>query len=212
MRRASVLVAEDHEVVAQGLVAMLAGVYDVVGSVADGNQVVPAVELHRPDILLLDLSLPNRGGINLLPDILTASSETRVVVLSMHVDPHLVDAAMQSGAMAFVPKNAGIEELQIGITEALAGRRYISPKLPQHPEPTDADPIGWTRLTARQQAIVRGIARGLTSDEIADELGVTVWTVNFHRRSIRRILGIHSEIEMHRYALLASTQQHEGNV
>ena len=208
MKKPRLLLAEDHELVGQGLSAMLSGDYDVVGIVPDGAQVVPAVQKQNPDVLLLDLSLPNRTGIDLLPELMKAKPGLLVLVLTMHVDPHLADLAMSLGARGFIPKNSSLEELRDAIERIRNGERYLSPKVPdQAYRGRVTDPMGFAQLTERQQKIVRMLAKGLSSEEIARELGVTVWTVAFHRKNIRKALGMKSDAEMHRYAILVGMSE-----
>jgi DNA-binding NarL/FixJ family response regulator len=210
MTRPRLVLAEDHELVGQGFVAVLSGEYDVVATITDGDEVVAGVKEHKPEVLLLDLSLPNRNGIDLLPELRTACPDVRVLVLTMHVDPHLVEMAMKLGAAGYVPKNATVNELRNAIEEVRVGRKYLSPKLPKQAHHGSAvDPMGFSRLTERQQNIVRMIARGLNSDQIAEALGLSVWTIHFHRKNIRRALGIHSDLEMYRYAILVGSDEEE---
>ena len=199
----TLLLAEDHELVGQGLKAMLSADYEVLDLVQDGAEVVSAVMKHKPDVLLLDLSLPHRNGIDLLTDLFKARPRLRVLVLTMHVDPHLANMAMSLGAHGFVPKNAGLDELRTAIEVIREGGKYLSPKIPEQGNRGNvAGPMGFSQLTARQQKIVRMLAKGMSSEEIAEELGVTVHTVAFHRKNIRRALGVKSDAEMHRYAIL----------
>jgi DNA-binding NarL/FixJ family response regulator len=199
------LLAEDHELVGQGLKAMLSADYEVLGLVQDGADVVAAVRRRKPDVLLLDLSLPHRNGIDLLAELLKTNPELRVLVLTMHVDPHLASMAMSLGARGFVPKNAGLDELRTAIEVIREGGKYLSPKIPEKGRRGKlAGPMGFSQLTARQQSIVRMLGKGMSSEEIAEELGVTVHTVAFHRKTIRRALGVKTDAEMHRYAILAA--------
>lgn len=208
MTKPRLVLAEDHELVGQGFVAVLSGEYDVVATLTDGDKVVAGVKEHKPEVLLLDLSLPNRNGIDLLPELRTACPDVRVLVLTMHVDPHLVEMAMKLGAAGFVPKNATVDELRGAIEEVRAGRKYLSPKLPkQAHHGSVADPMGFSRLTERQQKIVRMIAQGMNSDQIAEALGLSVWTIHFHRKNIRRALGVHNDMEMYRYAILVGSEE-----
>ena len=208
MKKPRLLLAEDHELVGQGLSAMLSADYDILGIVADGAQVVSAVQKHKPDVLLLDLSLPNRTGIDLLPELMKAKPDLLVLVLTMHVDPHLADVAMSLGARGFIPKNSSLDELRDAIEKIRKGERYLSPKVPEQVYRGQVtDPMGFAQLTERQQRIVRMLAKGLSSEEIARELGVTVWTVAFHRKNIRKALGMKSDAEMHRYAILVGMSE-----
>jgi DNA-binding NarL/FixJ family response regulator len=197
------VIAEDHDMVAQGFKAMLGKDCDVVEVVRDGKDVVAAVKKHHPDILLLDLSLPNRTGMDILTDLRASQPEVRIVVVTMHVDPVLVDAAVGLGAAGFVPKDAGIEELKTAINEVAAGRRYVSRRIRRRgPRGNAVDRMGFSQLTPRQQEIVRMIGRGLKGEEIAEQLGLTLHTVRFHRKNIGRLLGLETEWAMVRYAIL----------
>jgi DNA-binding NarL/FixJ family response regulator len=197
------VIAEDHDMVAQGFKTMLGKDCDVLEVVRDGKDVVASVKKHHPDILLLDLSLPNRTGMDILTDLRTTMPEVRIVVVTMHVDPVLVDAAVGLGAAGFVPKDSGVEELKTAINEVAAGRRYVSRRIRRRgPRGNAVDRMGFSQLTPRQQEIVRMIGRGLKGEEIAEQLGLTLHTVRFHRKNIARLLGLESEWAMVRYAIL----------
>jgi DNA-binding NarL/FixJ family response regulator len=209
--RARLLMAEDHDMVAQGFRAMLGRDCEIVEVVRDGQDVVPAVRKHKPDVLLLDLSLPHRTGMDILTELRQTMPDVRVVVVTMHVDPVLVDAAMSLGAAGFVPKDAGVEELKAAIGEAVAGRRYVSRRVRRRgPRGNAVDRMGFSQLTPRQQEIVRMIGRGLKGEEIAEQLGLTLHTVKFHRKNIARMLGLESEWAMVRYALLVTMAEEQN--
>ncbi|HET6947708.1 MAG TPA: response regulator transcription factor [bacterium] len=199
------VVAEDHEMVAQGFRAMLSRHCEILEVVRDGREVIECVRRHRPDVVLLDLSLPHRTGVDILTDLAKTMPEVKVVVVTMHVDPILVDATLGLGACAFVPKDAGVEELKAAINEAVAGRRYVSRRARRRgPRGQAVDRMGFSQLTPRQQEIVRMIGRGLKGEEIAEQLGLTLHTIRFHRKNIARQLGLEGEWEMLRYAMLVS--------
>jgi DNA-binding NarL/FixJ family response regulator len=213
MIRPSLVLAEDHEMLCQGLKAMLEPHYAVLATVGDGARVVEVVRRYRPDVLLLDLSLPHRSGLDLLSDLAELDPPPRVVIVTMHVDRAMADMTIRLGAAAFVPKDADVHELCIAIDEALAGRHYLSPRVPPRTHRgADSEPMGFCQLTPRQQEIVRLMGRGQTSDQIADQLGLSAHTIHFHRKSIRRRLGIRSDWEMLRYAMLVAmhTQEVQG--
>ncbi len=208
MSKPRLLLAEDHQIVGEGLSSMLSHDYDVCGIVADGARVVEEFRRHKPDVVLLDLSLPNRTGIDLLPELIKLDPNARVLVLTMHVDPHLAELAISLGARGFVPKNSGVEDLRTAIEAVRAGGIYVSPNVPEQGfRGLNCDPVGFGQLTPRQQRIVRLLAKGRSSEEIAEELGVTVWAVAFHRKNIRKALGIKSDAEMHRYAIIVGMSE-----
>jgi DNA-binding NarL/FixJ family response regulator len=203
MKRPRVLLADDHEMVAKGLEALLSEDYEVLGIVTDGAAVLGAVREHRPDLLLLDLTLPNRSGIDVLEDLQYEALRPRVLVVTMHVDHALMEAALRLGAAGFIPKDASGTELLGAVEEVLAGRLYVSPRVPKHGHRGgNAARMGFLRLTPRQQEIVHMLAQGMSSGQMAARLHLSQWTIHFHRKNIRRVLGIHSDPEMHRYAML----------
>jgi DNA-binding NarL/FixJ family response regulator len=159
---------------------------------------------HRPDAITLDLGLPDRGGLEAIADLRAAAPEARLLVVSMHTDRALADAALHAGAAGYVPKDAGIPELESALGEVLAGRRYLSPRLPRRGPKSgiDAVQLGLGRLTPRQQEIVRLMGDGHNTAEIAERLHVSLNTVAFHRKRIRKALGIDTELGLVRYALL----------
>src|SRR5688572_20149807 len=129
-RRPSVLIADDHPLVSHGLRELLRATYTVVGTVGDGREVHDAVERLKPDVLLLDLSMPHRNGLELIPELVAAFPMLRILVVTMHVDRTMADLALQGGAHGFIPKGASADELTSAIRNVLAGERYISPKIP----------------------------------------------------------------------------------
>lgn len=204
MSRQKVLLAEDHELVGEGLRALLAQRYEVSGPVRDGREVPDAVRREQPDVLVLDLSMPGRNGLDLIPDVRRISPETAILIVTMHTESVLARAALAQGAMGYMPKDCGVDELYEAIESVAAGREYLSPRIASPADtgaemPTD---YSWQRLTPRQQQIMSAIALGHSSEEIADILGVSVHTVHFHRRNIRRMLGIDSDVGLAHAALI----------
>ena len=212
IRRTQILIADDHPLVSQGLRAILRPNCDVVGVVQDGRDVPDAVRAKKPDLLLLDLSMPHRNGLDLLPDLVKSFPNLKVLIVTMHVDRAMADAAMVAGAHGFVPKEASAEELNDAITQVMQGKRYISPKIPRHTQRDGSaieDPA-LDRLTPRHKQILKLIGEGKTSQQIADSLGLSHRTIEFHRASIRRVLGVTNEVGLLRYAVML--QGREGGV
>ena len=183
---------------------MLGRQFDIVGVAYAGDELLGLLRSTPADCLLLDLSFPGRSGLDILPDIQALQPDLRIVVLTMHVDRILAEAALAAGALGFVPKDSGMEEVEMALTEALAGRRYLSPRIPKftHGVGLDATHLSLSRLTPRQQEILRLLGQGKTSGEIGDSIGVTESTITFHRARIRKLLGLSSEWEMARFAIL----------
>ena len=213
MRRTLVLICDDHPLMSHGLRALLKPSFVVVGVVNDGREVVDQIGRTKPEILLLDLSMPHRNGLELLPDITAAFPALKVLVVTMHVDRALADLALQKGAHGFIPKEASAEELNGAIEAVLAGKLFISPRVPrrsfrdtaalQHP--------ALDRLTPRHLQILRLIGDGKSTGDIAETLGVSPRTVEFHRASIRKALGITTEWGLMRFAIMLPPEGQEGD-
>ncbi|MEO6445622.1 MAG: response regulator transcription factor [Gemmatimonadaceae bacterium] len=204
MRRALVLICDDHPLMSQGLRALLRPNLVVVGVVNDGSELLSQIESTKPDIVLLDLSMPNRNGLELIPDIAKTFPGVFILVVTMHVDRTLADLAIQGGAHGFIPKEASAEELNGAIEAVLSGKIVISPRVPKRSfrDGAAVDHPALDRLTPRHLEILRLIGDGKSSAEIAALLSVSPRTVEFHRASIRKQLGITTEWGLMRFAIM----------
>lgn len=198
------LIADDHRLVVDGLKKMLGTRFEVVGVAYTGMELLELLKTTTADGLLLDLSLPDRSGLALLPDVFGIQPGIRVLVLTMHVDRILVDASLAAGALGFVPKDSGSAEVEIALTEVLAGRRYVSPRIPKtsHKVGLAAVQLSLSHLTARQQEILHLLGRGRSSRDIAKLLGLSTSAVTWHRAKIRKALGLRNEWELARHSIL----------
>jgi two-component system invasion response regulator UvrY len=198
------VIADDHRLLVQGLQQMLGRQFEIVGVAYAGDELLELLRDTSPDCLLLDLSLPGRSGLDLLPEIRASRPELKVLVLTMHVDRILAEAALAAGANGFLPKDSGMEELQKALEEVLAGRRYLSPRVPKFSRRVGLEAIhaSLSRLSPRQQTILSLLGQGKTSAEIAETLGLSEATITFHRARIRKVLGLSSEWELVRHAIL----------
>ena len=213
--RPRLILADDHRLLVQGLRQMLGKRYAIVGVAYDGESLLELLRSTPADLLLLDLSLPGRSGLDVLPEIRAIQPELRVLVLTMHVDRTLAEASLASGALGFVPKDSGMEELETALTEVLAGRRYLSPRVPKtsHRMGLDAVHLSLSRLTPRQQEILRLLGEGKSSGEIAHHFGLTTSAITWHRAHMRRELGLTNEWDLARFAILvhlASVEEGAG--
>ena len=198
------LIADDHALAVEGLRRLLEPVHQVVGVAHSGPEVLELVSREAADCLLLDLSMPGGNGLDLIAPIRAKRPELRILIVTMFVDKTLAEAALQAGADGFVPKDAGIEELQAAIVEVMAGRHYVARAALKRGAPAlDEQGLGLAQLTPRQREIVRLLGEGRTNLEIAEQLGLTEKTITFHRTNIRRALGIPNEWGLLRYAMLA---------
>ena len=205
----SVLLAEDHPVVREGLRAMLEaeGDFQVVGQTGNSSEVGGLVEELHPDVLVLDLIMPGIGGLNALRELARRRLSTRVVVLSMYANEAYVLEALQNGAGAYVLKQSEAAELVRGIREVAKGRRYLSPPLSQRAVEAYAKRAKGTiateeaELTAREKEVLMLVGQGFTSAQIGERLFISVRTVESHRSNLTKKLGLHSQAEMVRTAL-----------
>ena len=161
MPRTTLLIADDHAVVAQALAQMLARAYDVVAIVNDGVEVVEAARRLRPDVIVSDLSMPGLSGLDALRRLKAEGVRTRVIFLTMYDDPALATEAMRAGASGYLLKQAAGEELLAAIRDVLAGRVYVSPQLAGDVIASIASPKAASddKLTLRQREVLRLVAQ-----------------------------------------------------
>jgi two-component system response regulator NreC len=195
-----VVLADDHAVVRSGLKLLLgqAGM-EVVAEAGDVPDALRYVLGYKPDILVLDLNMPGEPSLPAIPRFLDASPGTRIVVLTMQQDPQFAREALSAGATAYVLKEAADEELVQAIHAAGEGRTYVNPSLGAKLATMPSGPPGG--LTERETDILRLIALGHTNPEIAEQLFLSVRTVETHRAHIQRKLGRHTRAELVRFAL-----------
>lgn len=193
--RPRVLIVDDHEVVGAGLTALLSPQYTVLGPVRDGGAVLAAIVELTPDVVLLDISLPTRSGLDLLPDISEKHPRLPVVMLTGSADYITGRAALVLGALGFLPKDAGIDELELALQAVLHGKQYLSPRVPPPPDWARTGPLPGIvqQLTPRQVDILRGLGKFTDHSELAAALKISTRTLNFHLQNIRRVLGINNE-------------------
>ena len=205
----SVLLADDHEVARRGVRAILEadGRFEIVGDVSDGRRVVAAVAERRPDVLILDLTMPGMSGIDVLRALALRKLPTRVVVLSMHAKDEFVAEALQHGAIGYVVKDAGAAELVSAVRSAAAGRRYLSApfsaaRIRDYVRRTSAESTDpFDALSARQREVFDLAVKGLTNSEIARRLAIGRRTTETHRANLMRKLGLKGEKDLIRFAL-----------
>ena len=196
-----IVLAEDHAVVRSALRMLLDAEPDlqVVAEAGDVDATVRYVRGHQPDILILDLNMPGGPSLKAVPEILGASDATRIVVLTMQSDPVFAREAMQAGVLGYILKDAADSELVKAVRLASQGKTYLQPELGAR---LAAEPAGPPDdLSDRELEILRLIALGHTNGEIADELYLSVRTVESHRAHIQQKLRINKRSELVRYAL-----------
>ena len=204
-----IVLADDHSVMRQGLRALLeseAG-FTIVGEAADGQVAVEMVEQLRPDVLVVDLVMPKLGGLDVLREVGRRSPSTRVIVLSMHANEAYVQEALHNGAAGYVLKDSDAADLIQAIRGVLAGRRYLSASISERAIYAYSRRSGqgtldlYETLTNREREVLRLVAEGHTSPEIATTLCIGVRTAESHRANLMRKLGLRSQAEVIRFAL-----------
>ncbi len=172
---------------------------EVVAEAGDVDGAIRYLRGHRPEVLILDLNMPGRASLEALPDIAEASPETQVVVLTMQSEPAFAREAMQAGVLGYILKEAADAELVKAVRLAAQGRTYLQPDLGARlaAEPADAS----DDLSDRELEILKFIALGHTNGEIAEQLLISVRTVESHRSHIQQKLHLAKRSELVRYAL-----------
>ena len=204
MRRTTVLLADDHAIVTEGLAGLLAKHdFDVVGTVADGHQLIDAATRLRPDVIVTDLSMPGLTGLDVLARLQAEHVDSKVIVLTMHNDADVAALAMRGGASGFLLKESAGDELVAAIRQALQGHVYLTPALTRDVMRRMSGVLDATEpaLTVRQRDVLRLIVKGQRMKEIAANLGLSVRTVETHKYEMMEVLKLHSTAELVRYAL-----------
>ncbi|MCC6416616.1 MAG: response regulator transcription factor [Gemmataceae bacterium] len=205
----TLVLVDDHGIVREGLKALLDSETDfrLVGEAADGLQAVRQVERYEPDVVVMDLMMPGLNGIEAARQVVRRSPRTRVVILSMHSGIAYAAEAARAGATGYVLKEACAEELVQAIRAVAAGKRYFSPPLTEgaiaaylrQTEGRPADPF--ETLTEREREVLQLTAEGHSGVEVAARLFISPRTVESHRASLMRKLGVHNQKELVRYAV-----------
>ena len=197
-RRPRLLLADDHPLFLDGVRRLLESKYDVVGTVADGKALITAAHNLQPDIVVVDISMPEMNGLAAAQVIRKTVPSAKFIVLSVHSDQAYAREAFRVGVRGFVSKRAAAAELLTAIKQVLDGRTYVSPLVSPETRGVSKDP---KRLTLRQLEILRLVAEGYQNKEIAQVLKISVKTVEFHKTRIMTELDIHTPAGLARYAI-----------
>lgn len=215
MKPIRVLIADDHALVRAGIRALVEKIEGVVvvGEAGKGSEALELVDQLRPSLMLLDLTMPEGGGFDVLDHVRKHFPEIKVIVLTVHEAGEYAIRALREGAAGFLPKSAASTELEQAIQTVIRGEVYISPEMSRKTVieygkgATKRDLLG--TLSPRQREVLRLIAEGLTTKQIAQELEISVKTVETHRAQLMERLGIHDVAGLVRYAILVGLIQVE---
>lgn len=206
MTRPTVIIAEDHRVVAEGLKSTLAPEFDVTDVVHDGRAMIEAARTLRPDAIVADITMPVLNGIDALMLLRKEGIKIPVVFLTMHREVAYARRALNAGAAGYVLKLSAPEELRQAVRAALAGETFVSPVIAgelfqstRGKNSESPDPVA--RLTARQRDILRLLAEGLSAKEIGNRLDISSRTIEFHKYQLVDALGVKSSAELIRFAI-----------
>lgn len=201
-----ILIADDHAIVRAGLRALITSEssLELAGEAAGGWEAIDLVEKTRPDILLLDISMPDLDGIAVTKKLKPQYPDLRILILTVHEDEALLREAIRAGASGYVLKRAAESELLSAIRIVMRGDMYVDPAmlrslfLEERGTPSDRQPV--EPLTPREIEVLRLIVQGYTNRQIAEKLCISVRTVEGHRANICGKLGLRSRVELVRYA------------
>jgi DNA-binding NarL/FixJ family response regulator len=204
--RPRLLLADDHTLLLEGIRLMLEPDFELVGSVEDGQALLAAAKTLKPDVILLDISMPVLNGIDAARRLRKLLPSAKLIFLTMHSDPDYVAEAFRAGAMGYLLKRAAASELLTAIRAVLKGNHYVSPLVTRNalaslissPEPGGKFS---DRLTPRQREILQLVAEGRSRKEIAAILNISVKTVEFHKAALVRELKLATAADFTRYAI-----------
>ena len=205
-----VLIVDDHPMVAEGIQSILESYEDieVVGTCNAARTAIDTVGTTNPDVILMDLNMPDMGGLTATEILLEQRPDTRVLVLSMHDSPEYISSALSHGASGYVLKDVPTEEIKTAIDSVMRGEEYLCTGAKASLKPIIAD--GREPLTSREQTVLLELAQGKSNRDVAETLNISIHTVETHRKNIKRKLGISSTAGLTRYAMEHGVLQGTG--
>ncbi|BAY13160.1 response regulator [Calothrix sp. NIES-2098] len=203
-----ILLADNHTLVRAGLRALLQNIQgiQVIAEAGDGREALRLIAEHQPDVVLMDIAMPEMNGLEATAHVVKEFPQVRVIMLSMHANEEYVLQALRIGAMGYLLKDAGISELELAIKAISQGETYLSPAVSKHVVANYLQRVGHEsnsleQLTSRQREILQLIAEGKSTKEIAELLYISVKTVETHRMQLMKRLDIHDVAGLVRYAI-----------
>lgn len=200
MNRIRLLLADDHVMFAEGLQSLLRDEFELLGTVANGKELVETTLDSKPEVILVDISMPVLNGFDAVREIRKRGSEAKIIFLTMHNDATLLAEALRCGASGYILKQAAGEELVTAIREVAQGNHYISPLITNLPPESKTKQVK-KAITPRQREVMELISQGLTMKEIAAELKISTRTAETHKYEIMETLGVETTAELIRYCM-----------
>jgi DNA-binding NarL/FixJ family response regulator len=205
MNRVKILLADDHLLVAEAFKSLLMPLYDVVGTVSDGMALLEAANTLRPDVIVIDIGMPQLNGIDATRQIKHILPRAKIIIVTMNEDSTLVGEAFRAGASGYLLKHSASRELMLAIQEVQKGASYLSPRITGGAVASllrgpDLESGTSRELTSRQRQVIQLLAEGRSMKEIADILTISLRTVAAHKYRIMDLLEIKTNAELYRYA------------
>ena len=208
--RKKIVIAEDHTILREGLRMLLSSNpdFEVVGEAQDGLEAIRSVETCKPDLVLMDLSMPRMNGVGAIQEIKKQSPSTKILVLTVHKTEEYILTTLKAGADGYVLKDATHSELMLAIENVFSGRSYLSPGISEkviegylEGRKTVKSSTSWDTLTQREREILKMIAEGYKNKDIADYLCISAKTVEKHRANLMKKLDLHSASSLTAFAM-----------
>ena len=209
MKRPRLLLADDHTLVLEGLQKLLEDDFELVGMVEDGRSLVNAAQRLKPDVIVMDISMPLLNGLDAARQIKKLGPHSQLVFLTMHADPTYASQAFEAGASGYLLKRSAASELIQAIQAVLKGQFYVTPEIAKDllsplfkTAPTIPPKVG--TLTPRQREVLQLVCEGKSTKETAALLHITIKTVDFHKNKIMHQLGVYNIADLTKYAIAHS--------
>lgn len=205
-----IVLADDHTILREGLRALLSAdpEFEVVGEAQDGREAVRCVEKLEPDLLVIDLSMPRMSGMDAIREVKKRYPDTRVIALTVHKTEEYILTTLQAGADGYVLKDATHDELVLAIKNVMAGNSYLSPGISEKViegylvgRENSRSMSAWETLSQREREVLKLIAEGYKNKEIADDLCISLKTVEKHRANLMKKLDLHNAAALTIYAV-----------
>ncbi len=206
MRKTRVLLADDHQIVLEGLQNLLEPEFEIVGTAEDGRALVKEAERLQPDVIVADISMPLLNGIEAVRQIRKTDDQIKVIFLTMHPDVTYATMAFDVGASGYVLKNSASRELVTAIHEVMMGRTYVTPVIAgeliqAYNKPDSGKDVFDKKLTTRQREVLQLLGEGHSAKEIADMLSISPRTVETHKYNMMQELNLSTNADLIKFAI-----------
>lgn len=209
MQKISIVIADDHTLIRDGIKALLQSVdeFEVVGEATDGEELIQFIDTLDPEIVVLDITMPKKTGIEVISEVKKYNNRVKFIVLSMHDNPEYVLKSVQAGALSYLLKNTDHEEIVKAVKTVSAGQKYFSPDIYNiilnglaNPELAKANQVA-DILTKRELEVLKEVSMGLSTKLIADKLHISIRTVETHRINLMKKMEVHNSAELIKKAM-----------